>query len=174
MRSLAAVMLTPCLLVLAAVSCGGSDGDGSSGNAAGQTSGGAQAGKGGESAAGKGGGATAGAAMGSAGSASGGNGNGGGAGNAGSPANGGDTSAGGEPSGDGGSGSDGFVDCDTRKVTCKIKEPVCPANEAPSVVGTCYGPCVRIDHCACKTAAECPNQNEYTCWMQQHCGPFVR
>jgi hypothetical protein len=171
MRSFAAPTLLSCLLVLAAVSCGESDGGNGSGNAAGQAAGGA-AGKAGESAAGKGGSvpATAGAATGAAGSASGGNGAGG-AGTAGSPASSGGSSDGGEPAS---GGSDGFVDCDTRKVMCKIAVPDCAANEAPSVVGTCYGPCVRIDDCACKTAAECPDPNQYTCWMQQHCGPFVR
>jgi hypothetical protein len=178
MRSFVAVSLASCLFVLAAVSCGESDGGGDGGNAAGRASGGEQPGTGGEPIAGTGGSATAGAATGSAGSASGGNGAGGngagGAGSAGSPASGGDSSDAGEPSSGGGGNSDGFVDCDTRKVMCKIAVPECPLNEAPSVVGTCYGPCVRIDHCACETAAECPNPNEYTCWMQQHCGPFVK
>ncbi|HWA71839.1 MAG TPA: hypothetical protein VG937_05890 [Polyangiaceae bacterium] len=74
-------------------------------------------------------------------------------------------SAGGVPS--------GLVDCDVRKVVCRIATPTCSAGQVPSVNGTCYGPCVQIDSCACSSAAECPNNDEYTCWGGKHCGPYV-
>jgi hypothetical protein len=74
-------------------------------------------------------------------------------------------SAGGEPS--------GLVDCDLRKVLCRIVTPTCSAGQVPSVNGTCYGPCVKIESCACSSAAECPNNDEYTCWGGKHCGPYV-
>jgi hypothetical protein len=66
------------------------------------------------------------------------------------------------------------VSCDTSKVICKIAEPKCPTDQVPSVVGTCYGPCVDIDACACTTAAQCPNSSKYTCHVgAKHCGPYV-
>jgi hypothetical protein len=62
------------------------------------------------------------------------------------------------------------------KILCKRLAPTCAAGEVPSVndAGNCYGDCVKIDRCACSTAAQCPDQNQYTCWAKQHCGPFVQ
>ena len=127
---------------------------------------------------------TAGAA-GSAGSASGGSASGGSA--SGGSASGAGTSsggaaeagAGGGGAGGGGAGGDGgegaLVDCDPRKITCKRATPVCGAMEVPSVEGSCYGECVKIERCACDAPAACPNPNEFTCWNNaQHCGPFVQ
>jgi hypothetical protein len=66
------------------------------------------------------------------------------------------------------------TDCDPRKVTCKIALPVCAEGEVPSVSGTCYGPCVAVESCACAEAAACPDANQYTCHMfAQHCGPYL-
>ena len=68
----------------------------------------------------------------------------------------------------------GAVSCDTRSVLCKRLAPTCAPGEVPSVVGQCYGPCVKIDACACTIADECPNPDEYTCHLsQKRCGPFV-
>ncbi len=48
------------------------------------------------------------------------------------------------------------VDCDAGKIVCKVATPNCPAGYVPSVVNSCYGPCVRLQQCTCKTSAECP------------------
>jgi hypothetical protein len=72
-----------------------------------------------------------------------------------------------------GASNEGLVDCDQRKIACKRLAPTCGAMEVPSVEGTCYGECVKIDRCACASADECPNSNEYTCWGSKHCGPYV-
>lgn len=162
-----------------AVGCGSTTDDGpsgSAGTAAGgsSTSAGTSTGKAGEDA--KAGANNAGGSQGgssSAGTSHGGSAaggvNAGGTGNGGQP----DTQAG--ASNEGGSPS-GLVDCDPFKITCKRAAPTCGAGEVPSVddVGNCYGDCVKIDRCACSTAAQCPDQNQYTCWAKQHCGPFVQ
>jgi hypothetical protein len=74
----------------------------------------------------------------------------------------------------GAAGNTGLVDCDPRKVLCRVLTPECPANEVPSVNGSCYGPCVKVDQCRCSVADECPQPDEYTCWAKQHCGPYVK
>ena len=88
------------------------------------------------------------------------------------------SATGGEPTGEtGGMASGGAaarVDCDPTKIRCKRRAPTCTAGEVPSVDGTCYGVCVRIEQCACSNAEQCPEPNQYTCWAQEHCGPFVR
>ena len=89
---------------------------------------------------------------------------------------GGATASGGSPAtsgGAGGGGTSGLVDCDLRKVVCRSAVPECPQFQVPSVSGTCYGPCVPIDSCACSVAEECPYNEEYTCWRRMHCGPYV-
>ncbi|HVJ21419.1 MAG TPA: hypothetical protein VM686_38675 [Polyangiaceae bacterium] len=78
------------------------------------------------------------------------------------------------PSGSAGAPADALVDCDPRKILCKIAAPECPMMEVPSVEGTCYGPCVKIDRCACASAAACPEEEQYTCWGGMHCGPYVK
>jgi hypothetical protein len=79
----------------------------------------------------------------------------------------------GAETGGGGTGT-GLVDCDPKKILCRIVAPQCDGGEVPSVNGSCYGACVKIDRCACSDAAQCPNPNEYTCWAKTHCGPFVQ
>ena len=93
------------------------------------------------------------------------------AGRAGGGAAGGNATAG-KASSDG--GAPGLVDCDPKKILCKRLAPECNAGEVPSVDGSCYGDCVKVEQCACSAAAECPEPDQYTCWAQQHCGPFVR
>jgi hypothetical protein len=67
----------------------------------------------------------------------------------------------------------GLVDCDQRQVVCKIAQPICPENQVPSVDGSCFGPCVPIEACACSDAQDCPLNERYTCWQRTHCGPYV-
>lgn len=67
-----------------------------------------------------------------------------------------------------------LVDCTPSKILCRRRAPECPAGEVPSVAGSCFGPCVPIERCACTEAAQCPQPEQHTCWKQQHCGPFVR
>jgi hypothetical protein len=106
---------------------------------------------------------------GSSGSAKGGGGSGAAAGTAG------DGAAGDGAAGDGAAGnSTQLVDCDPGNVVCKSMAPTCDGMEVPSVAGTCWGPCVRIERCACASADECPEPEQYTCWSSEHCGPFVR
>lgn len=76
--------------------------------------------------------------------------------------------------GSSGGGAGGLVDCDPKKIMCKRATPVCEAGEVPSVEGTCYGDCVKVDRCACNAADQCPQPEEYTCWAKQHCGYYVR
>jgi hypothetical protein len=158
------------------VGCGSSTADapsggGGAGTAAGgsSSSAGTATGKAGEDA--KAGATSAGSSSGGSspgGSAAGGV-NAGGLGNGGQP----DAQAGASNQG----GSPGaLVDCDPSKIMCKRLAPACGAGEVPSLndTGNCYGDCVKIELCACNTAAQCPDQNQYTCWAKQHCGPFVQ
>ena len=73
-----------------------------------------------------------------------------------------------------GGNDSGLVDCDPKKVLCKRAAPDCADGEVPSVEDNCYGDCVKVAQCACSAADQCPDANQYTCWAQQHCGPFVR
>ena len=76
--------------------------------------------------------------------------------------------------GDGGATSE-LVNCDPRAIVCKRVAPTCGDNEVPSVDGSCYGACVRIERCGCDGPADCPNDAMYTCWNSAaHCGPYVR
>ncbi|MDX2022541.1 MAG: hypothetical protein SF187_20055 [Deltaproteobacteria bacterium] len=65
------------------------------------------------------------------------------------------------------------ISCDPKKVLCKSLPPTCKANEVPSVHESCWGPCVRIEQCACKLASDCPMENMYTCHGKRACGPYV-
>jgi hypothetical protein len=157
-----------------ALGCGESDDDGDDGNggnagsSAGQSvsGGGASAGKGGVSVGGSGAGVPHGGATGNAGAGSNTGGN-----SAGTAAGGGEPGEAGAPAG---GGATGLSECNPTEVTCKAFPPECPTNQVPSVDGTCWGECVKIEQCACTMADDCPNPNEYTCWMQQHCGPYVK
>lgn len=70
-------------------------------------------------------------------------------------------------------GAEGLVDCDERKVTCRRARPTCGTFEVPTVDGSCYGECVKIERCACSGPEECPDSNQFTCWSKTHCGPYV-
>jgi hypothetical protein len=66
------------------------------------------------------------------------------------------------------------VSCDPTKILCKRLAPTCPAGQVPSVEGTCYGPCVKVEECNCTAPAACPEPNQYTCRMNtKRCGPYV-
>jgi hypothetical protein len=178
MRSLVLGLSALGLVAFIVTGCGDSEGDdegGSAGRSSSGASGEASAGKGGSAGSASGGSSSgAGGTPSTGGSAQGGK---GGGAQAGTPSTGGSSSAAGDNGGGGEpatGGTGAFVDCDDRKVTCEMGPPKCGANQTASVDGLCYGECVLVSRCACKTAAECPNQNEYTCWMQQHCGPFVK
>jgi len=74
-----------------------------------------------------------------------------------------------------GGASTSTVDCDPRKIVCKRVAPDCAGDQVPSVEGSCYGPCVDIDRCACIEAASCPEQERFTCHMNRKlCGPYLR
>ena len=65
-------------------------------------------------------------------------------------------------------------DCDLDKVACEAATPSCPEGEVPSVHGICYGPCVGIEQCECSGPEDCPEPEQYTCWLSAgHCGPYV-
>jgi hypothetical protein len=170
--------LSLALGTLLATACGETsedNGAGASGQAGTATSGGG-AGKGGSggssagSSAGKGGSTSSGGASTGGTSSNGGAGTGGTSSNAGS----GGTSGAGS-SGDGGSENDGRNDCDPRKITCRRSAPVCDEGEAPSVEGTCYGPCVPIATCACSSADACPLPEMFTCHLSRgRCDYYVR
>ena len=90
----------------------------------------------------------------------------------------GSSTTGGQPDAQAGANNDGgasgLVDCDPKKILCKRLAPQCDAGEVPSVNGSCYGDCVKVEQCGCSAAAECPEPDQYTCWAKQHCGPFVQ
>jgi hypothetical protein len=52
--------------------------------------------------------------------------------------------------------------------------PQCPEGEVPTVEGSCFGGCVKVERCACSESVKCPNADKYTCWSNKHCGPYVR
>ena len=175
MRAFAFGLVSFGSLVCVAFGCGESDGDGGAGAAAGSATAGS-------SPSGAGTSSTAGGSA-KAGSASGGSASSGASGSAagGSAAGGvdvGGSASGGQPDAQAGASNEGgstaaLVDCDPQKIMCKRLAPVCEAGEVPSVAGSCYGDCVKIDQCACRSADQCPQPNEYTCWGKRHCGPFV-
>jgi hypothetical protein len=115
--------------IAVAVGCGGQTGDGSggSGGAAGG-SGGATGGSGGV------GGGTGGATGGSGGATGGSGGVAGG--------------VGGATGGTGNVGGATGTPCNPSAVLCKSMPPDCAPGEVPSVVGSCWGPCVPILSCA--------------------------
>jgi hypothetical protein len=151
--------------VLSLLACGGKSGDSNQGGGGYVASGGANTNAGGAT-------PTSGGANPAAGSAgpSGGTNAAGGA-----PSTAGTGASAGEPEASGAGGQEAaLVDCDPRKVLCKAAQPLCPENQVPSVNGSCYGPCVPLESCACSAAEECPFNDRYTCWQRKHCGPYVR
>jgi hypothetical protein len=154
-----------------AFGCGESEGGKGSGAAGAQTTSGASAVTAGTSS--QAGGTSSGGQSSSGGSSAGGHVGGSAAGTSAGSADGGEAAAGGANSA-GAAGSSALVDCDPKKILCKRLAPECAANEVPSVAGSCYGDCVKIDRCGCTDAAQCPDPNQYTCWAKNHCGPFVQ
>ena len=67
------------------------------------------------------------------------------------------------------------TNCDQRDVACKMLPPTCDVGQFPRVVGTCWdGTCVPIEQCMCTVAEECPDSDEYTCFMSEHhCDPYM-
>jgi hypothetical protein len=66
------------------------------------------------------------------------------------------------------------ISCDPAKILCKRVAPECPQGQVPSVSGSCYGPCVPVESCACSNEIQCPDHDHYTCHMSAgHCGPYV-
>ena len=67
-----------------------------------------------------------------------------------------------------------LADCDTSKVRCRRMAPQCPEGQVASVAGSCFGPCVAVERCACSTTIACPQPEKHACWHNTHCGPYVR
>jgi hypothetical protein len=68
----------------------------------------------------------------------------------------------------------GAVSCDRRDLLCKRAEEPCPQGQVREIVDHCWGECVLIDSCLCDEAADCPDENQYTCHMYRgRCGPYV-
>jgi hypothetical protein len=169
MRALATALVLLGGVLATAFGCGESEGGSGSPAAAGTST-----------AAGSNGAGTAAGGNLMAGAANGGSSSGGGAqgGNAAGGSSGGVSTTGGQSEAQAGEGNatggaGGLVDCDPKKILCKRLAPTCDAGQVPSVSGSCYGDCVKIERCACNAAEQCPEPNEYTCWSKQHCGPFV-
>jgi len=70
-------------------------------------------------------------------------------------------------------------DCNPDHIVCLpiVAPEPCPDGEVYSVISSCYGDCVPIDHCACDSADDCPDlseADEYTCHNSAgRCGPWV-
>lgn len=70
------------------------------------------------------------------------------------------------------------LSCSPASVNCRMLPPMCRSGEVPSVVGTCWGPCVSFDACA---PIACTAENSSTvCPMNtvchnttRRCGPFL-
>jgi hypothetical protein len=64
------------------------------------------------------------------------------------------------------------VSCDARDVLCRALPPECGPGQAPSVSGSCWGPCVDVGYCQCETDDECPA--DYPCTRAVgRCDPLV-
>ncbi|MFO0560913.1 MAG: hypothetical protein U0269_23040 [Polyangiales bacterium] len=73
-------------------------------------------------------------------------------------------------------GASGAPSCNPAAVLCNAIAPVCGRGEAPSVVGGCWGPCVRAETCACARDEECPRVPGFSevCYVSRgHCGPLL-
>lgn len=65
-------------------------------------------------------------------------------------------------------------DCDPRKLRCRRAPPQCADGQVPSVDGSCFGECVRIEACRCTGPEECPSHDQYTCLLSaRHCTPYL-
>ena len=66
------------------------------------------------------------------------------------------------------------ISCDQRDIRCRVPAPTCPDGQVPSVEGSCWGPCVAIDECACEGPDDCPDRDRYTCHrFRSRCGPYL-
>ena len=65
--------------------------------------------------------------------------------------------------------------CDARRVACAAPRPRCLIGQAPSVVGSCWGPCVDASTCTCSTTEECPAITGFSevCYRSGFCGPAL-
>jgi hypothetical protein len=73
--------------------------------------------------------------------------------------------------------------CRATTISCTTPRPNCSSTQNPSVSrfpelttdGTCYtGRCIPIEQCACTEASDCPDNDNYTCWLsEKHCGPYI-
>ena len=59
------------------------------------------------------------------------------------------------------------LSCDRSSVTCKAAEPECEAGQVPSVIDTCWGPCIDVAQCrdvtdctACAAGQVCVRNND--------------
>lgn len=71
----------------------------------------------------------------------------------------------------------GSLNCDPADITCLpiLPPEPCPQGQVRSVVNSCHGSCVPIDACACSSATECPNPDEFTCLNSAgHCSYYLR
>jgi hypothetical protein len=67
---------------------------------------------------------------------------------------------------------DDGVSCTKEMVECTKPPPECPAGQEPSVVGTCWGPCVPLANCRCLYHWMCPHLEVNTCLTPDYrCGP---
>ncbi|HWA70721.1 MAG TPA: hypothetical protein VG937_00230 [Polyangiaceae bacterium] len=66
---------------------------------------------------------------------------------------------------------DDGVSCTKDMIECSDPQPDCPAGQEPSVVGTCWGPCVPLASCRCLYHWMCPHLEVNTCLADYRCGP---
>jgi hypothetical protein len=68
------------------------------------------------------------------------------------------------------------VHCDPRRVLCDRVPPACERGQAPSVMGSCWGPCVLVSSCMCSNNEDCPNIPGFSevCYpTRMRCGPLL-
>lgn len=70
--------------------------------------------------------------------------------------------------------AEALADCDVSKVRCRRMPPQCKEGEVATASGSCFGECVAIERCRCSATVACPQTDKYTCWRNEHCGPYVR
>ena len=69
------------------------------------------------------------------------------------------------------------VSCTRTGLLCEMAPPACPTLQVPEITsdGTCFTRnCIPIEQCACNAAADCPDNNQYTCNLSsRHCTPYL-
>lgn len=67
------------------------------------------------------------------------------------------------------------ANCDRRAVMCRRVEPTCPDGQVAEVLGSCWSErCLPIGECGCRSGAECPMNDLYTCHgTTERCGPYL-